>query len=128
MVCGELGYATNLAGNIGLEDAKVDTSPVVSGPVDPAIASLDRLLAIAATDTGQARSVANVLLAGDNARAYGGFDSTELRAVSDPVRADMLQVIGLIARERHHAAAYGHQDAFAALVRRWRSGVPAATR
>ena len=92
------------------------------------VAALDRLLAIAATDTGQARSVANLLLAWDNAHAYGGFDPTELWAVSDPVRADMLEVIGLIARERHHAAAYGHQDAFAALVRRWRPGVSAATR
>ena len=106
----------------------MDKSPVASGPDDPAVASLDRLLAIAATDTGQARSVANFLLAWDNAQAHGGFDPTELWAVSDPVRADMLEVIGLIARERHHAAAYGHQDAFAALVRRWRPGVSTTPR
>ncbi len=87
----------------------------------PGHAALDRLLAIALTDTGQARRAANLLLAWANAHSYGGFDPTDLWAVSDPVRADMLDLLGLIAAERHHASAYGHDDAFVALARRWRS-------
>lgn len=106
----------------------MDGSTGVSGQDDTAMAALDRLLAVAASETGQARCVANFLLAWHNARACGGFDLTELWVVSDPVRADMLQVIGLIARERHHAAAYGHEDAFAALLRRWRGHVTEAGR
>ena len=86
----------------------------------PTHAALDRLLAIAATDTGQASRVANLLLAWANAHTFGGFDPTDLWAVSDPVRVDMLDLLGLIAADRHHAAAYGHDDVFAALARRWR--------
>ncbi|RYY15296.1 MAG: hypothetical protein EON55_06640 [Alphaproteobacteria bacterium] len=86
----------------------------------PSIAALDRLLAIAATDTGQARRVANLLLAWANTQAYGGFDPTDLWAVSDPVRTDMLELLSLIAAERHHATTYGHDDAFTALAHRWR--------
>ena len=106
----------------------MDGSTDVSGQDDAAMDALDRLLVVAATDTGQARCVADFLLAWHNARACGGFDLTELWAVSDPVRADMLQVIGLIARDRHHAAAYGHEDAFAALIRRWRPQITEAER
>ena len=100
----------------------------VSGQSNLALAALDRLLAVAATDTGQARSVANFLLAWHNAHACGGLDLTELWAVSDSIRADILQVTGLIAGDRHHAAAYGHEDAFSALLQRWRPHVLEAER
>ena len=106
----------------------MDGSADVIGQNDEAMGALDRLLAVAASETGQARCVGNFLLAWHNARACGGFDLTELWAVSDPVRADMLQVIGLIARDRQHAAAYGHEDAFAALLRRWRPNVTESER
>ena len=106
----------------------MDASTGVSGQNDPAIAALDRLLAVAATDTGQARCVADFLLAWHNARACGGFAPTQLWAVSDPVRTDILAVIELIARERHHAAAYGHADAFDARLQRWRPYVIEAER
>ena len=105
----------------------MDTCLALSGAGDPVVASLKRLLAVTATDTGQARSVASFLLAWDNAYAYGGFDPTEFWAVSAPVRTDTLEVIGLIARERYHPAAYGHQDAFAALVLGWRPDMAAWT-
>lgn len=95
---------------------------------DPARRALRRLLAMAQTDTGQARCVANLLLAWWNASACGGFDFCELWAVSDPVRADMLDVIGLIARDRQAATHYGLGDAFEILVRRWRPHVAEARR
>ena len=53
-------------------------------------AALDRLLAIARTDTGQSRCAADVLLAWHNARAGGGGDPTVLRGVGPPIRDHML--------------------------------------
>src|SRR3954451_22035849 len=91
------------------------------GPDDAAgRAALDRLLAIAQTDTGQSRRVADFLLAWWNARACGGFDLTELWGGEAAIRDDMLAVLGLIAHHREFPTAYGLGDAFADLVRRWR--------
>ena len=95
---------------------------------DPDLAALRRLLAIAETDTGQSRSVANFLLAWWNASACGGFDFCELWGVSDPIRADIVEVIQLIARDRHAASEYGLGQAFEQLVRRWRPHVTQAQR
>jgi hypothetical protein len=91
--------------------------------VDPALAALRRLLAIAANDTGQSRRVANFLLAWWNAVACGGFDLTELWAVEGAIGDDMLAVIGLIAREREFPTAYGLDEEFTGLVSRWRPHV-----
>jgi len=91
-------------------------------------AALDRLVAIAQTDTGQSRCVTNFLLAWWNARGCGGFDLTELWTVEPPIRDDMLAVLQLIAHHRELPTAYGHGDAFAALVKRCRPGVEQAER
>jgi len=95
---------------------------------DAGRAALDRLLAIAQTDTGQSRCVANFLLAWWNARACGGFDPADLWTVEAPIRDDMLAVLQLIAHHRELPTAYGHGEAFEALVRRWRPGLAQAER
>src|SRR4051794_34851513 len=95
---------------------------------DPGEAALARLLAIAQTDPGKPRCVATFLLAGWKARACGGFDLTELWIVGPPIREDMLAVIQMIARDREHATAYGHEKAFEALVECWRPNLARAPR
>ena len=92
------------------------------------LAALQRLVEIAATDTGQSRTVADFLLAWWNARACGGFDLTTLWSVAPPLRDDMLVVLDLIAHHREFPTAYGLDDAFTALVARWRPGVAQAHR
>ena len=87
------------------------------------MAALDRLIAIAQTDTGQSRRVADFLLSWWNARACGGFDPTELWGVEPPIRDDILLVLQLIAHHRELPTAYGLGDGFEELVRRWRPGV-----
>lgn len=85
-----------------------------------AVAALTRLVNIAHTDTGQARRVANFLLAWWNAQAYGGFDLTDLWAVDDAIAEDMLVVTQLIARRRNAPAAYGLGPEFEHLAGLWR--------
>lgn len=97
-------------------------------PTPPGLAALHRLVAIACTDTGQSRTVADFLLAWWNARACGGFDLTALWSVASPIRDDMMLVLELIAQHREFPDAYGLGDAFAALVARWRPGVAQAHR
>ena len=85
-----------------------------------ALASLHRLLAIAATDTGQSSRVANFLLAWWNAAACGGFDLTDLWAVDTAIADDMLVVIQFIARRREAPAAYDLTAEFERLAQHWR--------
>ncbi len=95
---------------------------------DALLAALRRLLAIAQSDAGQSRRVANFLLAWWNAGACGGFDLTELWAVEAAIAADMLAVLGLIAQHREFPTAYGMGDDFERLVQRWRPGLTLAHR
>ena len=107
----------------------------MSDPLDDApcpspsgLAALQRLVDVAATNTGQSRTVADFLLAWWNARACGGFDLTTLWSVAPPLRDDMLAVLGLIAHHREFPDTYGFGDAFVALVGRWRPGIAQAHR
>jgi len=61
-------------------------------------AALERLLDHALLHTGQARRVADFLLAWWNAGECGSFDLTNLWAVDDAIAADMATVFLLIAR------------------------------
>src|SRR3954454_1667950 len=109
-----------------------DTSPARDTKHDPADAlgraALGRLLAIAQTDTGQSRCVADFLLAWWNERACGGFDPTALWRLEPPIRDDILAVLHMIAHHREQPTAYGHGKAFEALVKRWRPGLEQAQR
>lgn len=97
-------------------------------PAPASLAALQRLIEIAATDTGQSRAVADFLLTWWNARACGGFDLTTLWRVAPPIRDDILLVLDLIAHHRNFPATYGLDDAFVSLVARWRPGIAQAHR
>ena len=89
------------------------------------LAALDRLLDIARSDTGQARRVANFLLAWWNAGACGGFDLTDLWLLDAAIRDDVLTVTRLIALQHEYPTAYGLGPHFRELVAAWRPGLVA---
>jgi hypothetical protein len=88
--------------------------------IDPPLAALDRLVTIAQGDTGQARRVANFLLAWWNASDCGGFDLTELWTLDAAVTEDVLSVMRLIALRHCYPDAYGLGSEFEQLVMDWR--------
>ena len=61
-------------------------------------AALERLIAIAQSDTGQARRVAGFLVAWWNAGECGGFDLTTLWFVDRSIADDMVIVFSYVAR------------------------------
>ncbi|GAC1348326.1 MAG: hypothetical protein NVSMB18_36180 [Acetobacteraceae bacterium] len=95
---------------------------------NPELPALRRLLAIAQSDTGQSRRVADFLLAWWNAQACGGFDLTALWSVEAPILDDMMTVMTMIARDREFPTAYGLGGEFELLVQRWRPGLVLAPR
>jgi hypothetical protein len=84
---------------------------------------LERLLAVAARDTGQSRIVANFLLAWWNAGSCGGFDLTELWGLDLDLQRDCMQVLGFICVYRHYPDDIGYANQFDALVRQWRANL-----
>lgn len=109
--------------------AQLEAMYPAPAPIQPAEqAALDRLLAIARTDTGQARRVAAFLLAWWNAGTCGGFDLTDLWAVDTPIAVDLLTLFAFITRVHSYPDSLGFGDRFEPLVRQWRpqlfSGVP----
>ncbi len=88
---------------------------------DDALTALDRVVAVAQSDTGQARRVANFLLAWWNAGDCGGFDVTDLWNVDRAIADDSLAVARLIAARHEYPTAYGYGTQFAQLVKDWRS-------
>lgn len=83
-------------------------------------AALERLLSIAASDTGQSRRVANFLLAWWNATDCGGFDLTDLWAVDSEIAADMLTIFALLATCCSYPDSFGYAREFETIVRDWR--------
>ena len=83
-------------------------------------ASLERLIAIAQSDTGQARRVADFLLAWWNAGECGGFDLTNLWGVDASIAEDMVIVFGYVARANAYPDALGFNVQFQSIVRGWR--------
>ncbi len=82
--------------------------------------ALNRLLDIAQSDTGQARRVADFLLAWWNAGSCGGFDLTNLWGVDQSIREDMITVFGYVARVNKYPDALGYKEPFQSIVRGWR--------
>ena len=82
--------------------------------------SLERLIAIAQSDTGQARRVADFLLAWWNAGSCGGFDLTNLWGVDDSIADDMVIVFGYVARANAYPDTVGFNTAFQSIARGWR--------
>ena len=83
-------------------------------------AALERLIAIAQSDTGQARRVADFLLAWWNAGECGGFDLTILWFVDRSIADDMVTVFGYVARANAYPDALGFNTEFQSIVRGWR--------
>lgn len=88
---------------------------------DAEIAALERLIAIAKSDTGQSRRVANFLLAWWNASDCGGFDFTDLWMLDTAIADDMISVVRLIARHQSYPDSLGYKRDFEKIVREWRS-------
>lgn len=89
---------------------------------DSADAALRRLYTVARSDTGQARRVANFLLAWWNGDDWGHFPITDLFGLDRSLATDIAAVVGYLAQQP--AAVYpdrflSHDD-MAELVRRWR--------
>ena len=83
-------------------------------------AALERLIAIAQSDTGQARRVADFLLAWWNAGECGGFDLTNLWGVDASIAEDMVIVFGYVARAHAYPDVLGFNAEFQSIVRGWR--------
>lgn len=81
---------------------------------------LVRLLEVARSDTGQARRVADFLLARWNAGQCGGFDLTHLWQLDDELVRAIQAVIGVIARTQCYPGSLGYGPAFQAVVAAWR--------
>ncbi len=88
--------------------------------LDPPLAALNRLLAIAQSDTGQARRVADLPLAWWNADDCGRFDFRDLWMVDKAISDDILAVLRLIALRQAYPDAYGLREPFEQLVKDWR--------
>ena len=82
--------------------------------------SLERLIAIAQSDTGQARRVADFLLAWWNAGECGGFDLTNLWGVDASIAEDMVIVFSYVARANAYPDTLGFNAEFQSIVRGWR--------
>ncbi|WP_336966872.1 DUF7673 family protein [Sphingobium aquiterrae] len=94
------------------------------GPFSKAAAdnALDRLIAIARSDTGQSRQVANFLLAWWNGEDCGHFPIADLFGVDATIATHITTIVGFLGQ--HEGAIY--PDAFGCkaemieLVGRWR--------
>jgi hypothetical protein len=84
--------------------------------------ALERLLQVARRDTGQARRVANFLLAWHNAEENGGWDPVDLWNVDAAIAGDMLTVVRLIRDSHRYPDALGFGEEIAAVWRLWRGG------
>lgn len=106
----------------GLAADFVEKGPSMTSPLDiePPLAALRRLVAIAQSDTGQSKRVANFLLAWWNAADCGGFDLTDLWGLDRAIADDILSVIQLIALRHSYPDAYGFSQQFEQLVKDWR--------
>lgn len=82
--------------------------------------ALKRLLAVAASDTGQSRKVANFLLAWWNAETCGGFDLTDLWGLDKSLRNDAVTVFSMVARVNSYPDTLGFKPQFERIVADWR--------
>jgi len=83
------------------------------------LAALERLIAVAKSDTGQGRKCASFLLAWWNASACGGFDLVDLWAVDADIARDMIQVFSLISRLKCYPNIQGYRADFEAIIDVW---------
>lgn len=82
--------------------------------------SVDRLLKLAQSDTGQARRIANFLLAWWNADEHGGFDIADLFAVDAAIARDMARVFNYLATRSNAEYPEDRELEIKEIIRRWR--------
>jgi hypothetical protein len=83
--------------------------------------ALERLLKVARQDTGQARRVANFLLAWHNAEESGGWDPVDLWSVDVAIADDMLTVVRLIRESHRYPDGLGFGEEITAVWQLWRN-------
>lgn len=86
-------------------------------------AAFERLLDLARSDTGQARRVANFILAWWNAESLGGFDIADLFALDAAIAGDMATVFGWIARRSNASYPEEYRLEIEGLIEAWRPDV-----
>lgn len=96
--CNSIGYLATFA-SYAVPHPALPRIPMTDD-LSNATPALRRLIAVARQDTGQARRVANFLLAWWDAESCGGFDLTDLWNVDDAIAADMLTVFAMLAQHR----------------------------
>jgi hypothetical protein len=82
--------------------------------------ALERLLRIARRDTGQARRVADFLLAWHNADENGGWDPVDMWSLDTVIADDILTVVRLIRESHVYPEALGFGQEMTAVWRLWR--------
>ncbi len=82
--------------------------------------ALERLLRLALNDTDSARCAADLLLAWYSAEKYGAFDPATLWDLKDPQIADVLTLLGYIARAGHGPTPLGLSENMERIVGIWR--------
>jgi hypothetical protein len=85
--------------------------------------ALERLLRIAASDSGQSGRVAAFLLAWHNARDNGGWDPVDLWDLDRAIVDDILITLALIARSRFYLGDPGpgsqYRPQIEAIIKQW---------
>lgn len=87
-----------------------------------AAAALDRLITVAQSDTGQARRVANFLIAWWAGDEHGHFPITDLVALDRDIAADIATIVGYLGQQpcAVYANEFGRRDEIVALIQLWR--------
>lgn len=98
------------------------TNVPVMNDNDEVSEAIDRLVAIASSDTGQSALVANFLLAWWDGPSWGHFPITDLFGLDRSVGADVARVFTFLAEQPGaiYPDAFGHRQSMADLVEAWR--------
>ena len=85
-------------------------------------AALDRLIRVARSDTGQARRVANFLLAWWNGPDLGDFPIADIFGLDVSLGRDIATIMGFLAGQPAavYADAFDRREDMVSLVARWR--------
>lgn len=94
-------------------------------PEETHLAALKRLIKLAKGDDGQAKLVANFLLAWWDGQALGSFDPTDMWGMDASTQDDVILVLCLIANLHQYPDAFGFGDDVRAVVKKWRPEISA---
>lgn len=86
-------------------------------------AALERLLAVAQSDTGQAGRVASFILAWWNGESFGGFDFADLFAVDERIALDMATIFAWLAKQGGAVYPTEYRADIDQIIQQWRPEV-----